>query len=100
MRENDIAPELSAIEVGASEAVSSLRAIPLANFNLLWIGQAVSVIGSQFSSLSIQMIAATTLRANPTEMGLLTASQTFPYLVLSLFIGVLVDRMPRKSLLI
>jgi hypothetical protein len=42
MPENDIAPELSAIEVGASEAVSSMRATPRANFNPLWIGQAVA----------------------------------------------------------
>jgi predicted MFS family arabinose efflux permease len=71
-----------------------------ARFGLLWTGQTVSIIGSQFSSLSIQMIAAIALRATPTQMGFLTASQTLPYLVLSLFIGVLVDRVPKKSLLI
>lgn len=70
------------------------------NFGVLWLGQVVSIIGSQFSSLSIQMIAVTYLRTNPTQMGFLTASQTFPYLVLSLFVGVLVDRVSKRSLLI
>jgi MFS family permease len=70
------------------------------NFSVLWIGQAVSIIGSQFSNLSIQMIAVTILRANPTQMGFLTASQTFPYLILSLFVGVLVDRVSKRSLLL
>jgi Na+/melibiose symporter-like transporter len=70
------------------------------NFSLLWIGQAVSVIGSQFSNLTIQMVAVTILRANPTQMGFLRASQTFPYLILSLFVGVLVDRVSRRSLLL
>ena len=70
------------------------------NFGVLWVGQAVSIIGSQFSSLSIQMIAVTLLRANPTQMGSLTASQTFPYLILSLFVGVLVDHVSKRSLLL
>ena len=70
------------------------------NFGTLWVGQAVSIVGSQFSILSIQMIAVTFLRANPTQMGFLTASQTFPYLVLSLFVGVLVDRVSKRSLLL
>jgi MFS family permease len=97
---DEIAPKSRAIEVGALKRVGNEKETRRSIFGLLWLGQAVSVIGSQFSALSIQVIAATALHANPTQMGLLTASQTFPYLILSLFIGVLVDRFRRKSLLI
>lgn len=97
---NQMGPKRSAVEVGVFEIIGRRRETPRSNFGLIWIGQGVSIIGTQFSSLSIQMIAATSLQADPTQMGLLTASQTFPYLVLSLFIGVLVDRTPRKSMLI
>lgn len=69
-------------------------------FGVLWGGQAISIIGSQFSSLAIQLIAVTSLLASPMQMGFLTASQTFPYLILSLFVGVLVDRWPKRSLLL
>jgi predicted MFS family arabinose efflux permease len=64
------------------------------------MGQGVSIVGSQFSSLAIQMIAVTALQANPAQMGFLTASQTLPYLLLSLFIGVLVDRYSKRALLL
>ena len=91
---------MSAVEVGASGAACPQSDTPRSSFGLLWIGQAVSIVGTQFSTLSIQIIAATGLRADAKQMGFLTASQTFPYLILSLFIGVLVDRVSRKSLLI
>lgn len=70
------------------------------NFGLLWTGQTVSVIGSQFSNLVIQMVAVTSLQASPAQMGFLTASQTLPYLALSLFVGALIDRASKRSLLL
>jgi MFS family permease len=90
-----------------SKAASTLtRAL---NFNLLkinrafhwiWFGQAVSVTGSQLSAVSFQLIAVTTLRANASEMGILTAAQTFPYLCLGLFLGAVIDNSSRRLLLI
>lgn len=70
------------------------------NFGALWTGQAVSIAGSQFSTLGIQMIAVTSLRANSMQMGFLAASQTLPYLVFSVIVGVLVDRSTKRSLLL
>jgi predicted MFS family arabinose efflux permease len=90
-----------------SKAESALtRAL---NFNLLkinrafhwiWFGQAVSITGSQLSAVSFQLIAVTTLRATASQMGILAAAQTFPYLCFGLFLGAVIDNSSRRSLLI
>src|SRR5580704_754639 len=69
-------------------------------FMLLWSGQGISIVGSQLSALTIQVIAVSTLGANAMQMGFLTASQTIPYLVLSLFVGLMIDRVSKRRLLI
>jgi MFS family permease len=69
-------------------------------FMLLWSGQGISIIGSQLSALTIQVIAVSTLGANAMQMGILTASQTIPYLVFSLFVGLMIDRVSKRRLLI
>jgi predicted MFS family arabinose efflux permease len=69
-------------------------------FLWLWGGQTVSLVGSQISALSFQVVAVTVLHASPMQMGVVTASQTIPYLLFGLFVGVLVDRVSRRRLLI
>jgi MFS family permease len=69
-------------------------------FRLLWTGQSISLIGSQLSTLAIQIIAVNFLHAGAMQMGYLTASQTVPYLLLSLFIGIVIDRTSKRRLLI
>jgi MFS family permease len=69
-------------------------------FHWLWGGQSISLIGSRLSALSFQVIAVRTLNATASQMGILTASETIPYLVFGLFVGVLVDRTSRRRLLI
>src|SRR6185312_8904227 len=66
----------------------------------LWIAQTVSNAGSGVSSVAIPLTAVLVLTATPAEMGLLGAAGTLPALLLSLFIGVLVDRFPRRPLLL
>ena len=70
------------------------------DFLLLWVGQSVSRVGDQFTGLAIPVIAAYTLGAGPTEMGLLGAAGTFPFLLFGLLVGVWVDRHQRRSVLI
>ena len=70
------------------------------DFLLLWVGQSVSRVGDQFTGLAVPVIAAYTLGAGPTEMGLLGAAGTFPFLLFGLLVGVWVDRRRRRSVLI
>jgi len=56
-------------------------------FLKLWIGQSVSVIGSQISGLAFPVLAVTYLHANEFEMGLLNAADTSAFLVFGLLAG-------------
>lgn len=86
---------------------SQLDSIPAAeslwrhsDFLKLWTAQAVSSLGDQFTALAIPLIAALALKATPVQMGILTAAERAPFLLLSLFAGVWVDRLPRRPILI
>jgi MFS family permease len=69
-------------------------------FGKLWAGQTVSLFGSAISQLAIPLTAALVLNASPTQMGLLGAFEFAPFLLLSLFAGVWVDRLRRRPILI
>src|SRR5215467_11830503 len=69
-------------------------------FLKFWSGQSVSVLGSQFTLLALPIAAAVTLRATPAEMGVLTALQFAPALLLSLPAGVWLDRTRRRPVLV
>ncbi len=70
------------------------------DFLRLWTGQAISRLGSSVAGLAIPLIAAITLEATPTQMGILGAAWTAPFLVVGLLAGVWVDRLPRRPILI
>src|SRR5947207_3051623 len=70
------------------------------SFGLLWGGQTVSVLGSYITSSSIPLIAILVLQAHPAQIGLLAALSALPSLLFSLLIGVWVDRLPRRPLLL
>lgn len=70
------------------------------DFLTLWTAQTISVFGDQFSALAIPLIAALTLGATPEQMGVLTAVTRAPFLLIGLFAGVWVDRLPRRPVLI
>lgn len=70
------------------------------DFLKLWAGQASSQFGEQITVFCIPLMAALTLGATPADMGLLGAAATLPYLLLTLPIGVLTDRLPRRTILL
>jgi len=70
------------------------------DFLKLWIGQSVSQFGNQFTGLALQFLALKQLLAEPAQMGLLGAMGTLPFLLIGLFVGVWVDRHPRRPILI
>ncbi|MGI8857146.1 MAG: MFS transporter [Thermomicrobiales bacterium] len=71
-----------------------------ANFLRLWTGQTISQFGSQITLLALPLTAALTLHATPAEMGILSAAETAPFLLVGLFAGVWVDRLRRRPILL
>jgi predicted MFS family arabinose efflux permease len=69
-------------------------------FETLWLGQSVSALGTQVSMVALPLIAVLVLRVSAFELGVLAALETFPYLVLSLPAGVIVDRADRRRTMI
>ncbi len=70
------------------------------DFTKLWIGQSISLIGSQVTMLALPIAAAVTLNATPLQMGVLSAVGSAPALLFGLLAGVWVDRNKRRPILI
>jgi MFS family permease len=70
------------------------------DFLKFWSAETFTVFGVQFSGLAIPWLAATTLKANALEMGMLGALGTLPFLLFGLLVGVYVDRSRRRPLMI
>jgi hypothetical protein len=62
------------------------------DFLRLWTSETISLFGSQITFLALPLTAVLALNATPFEMGLLGALEFLPFLLLSLFAGVWVDR--------
>jgi MFS family permease len=69
-------------------------------FRKLWLGQSVSEVGSWVSTTALPLTAVLVLGATPAQMGILAALAGGSALLVGLFAGVLVDRMPRRPILI
>ena len=76
------------------------RSVGTTEFRRFWIGQSISFLGSEVSLLALPLIAVVTLRADATQMGILTALGYLPFLFIGLQAGVWVDRMQRRQILI
>lgn len=70
------------------------------DFLKLWSGETISQLGSQVTLLALPLTAVLILHATAGEMGILTAAETAPFLLIGLFSGVVVDRMRRRPILI
>jgi hypothetical protein len=66
----------------------------------MWVGQGVSLVGTQITLLGLPLAAVLVANATPEQMGILVAAENLPILLLILFIGVWVDRVRRRPLLI
>src|SRR4051794_39844693 len=62
------------------------------NFLKLWSAETISVFGSQVTMLALPLTAVLVLGATPGQMGILGAIEMAPFLFISLFAGVWVDR--------
>jgi MFS family permease len=77
----------------------ALSAMRHRNFRLFFIGQLISVSGSWMQSTAQQWLVYR-LTGSQLSLGAVTFAGYAPVLVLSLFMGVIVDRFPRRRLLL
>ena len=70
------------------------------DFRLLWIGQSVSDVGTSVSAVVLPLVAVLYLHASAFEVGLLSALEWLPWLLIGLPAGVWVDRSRKRPLLI
>jgi len=69
-------------------------------FLRLWAGETISHLGSSFSGLAMPIVAIQLLNAGPMEIALINLADFLPFLLFGLLIGALVDRLPRRGILI
>jgi MFS family permease len=70
------------------------------DFVKLWIGQAISEIGSRITIVALPLIAVLILKARPFQMGMLAGIGGFASLIFGLAAGLCVDRLRRRPILI
>ncbi|HEX5691808.1 MAG TPA: MFS transporter [Roseiflexaceae bacterium] len=70
------------------------------DFMKLWSGQTISLFGSHIGGSALRFTAILFLGATPFQLGVLTAAQMAPALLLGLLAGVWVDRLRRRPILI
>src|SRR5258708_16060381 len=88
--------------VVSSESVvhpSSLAALQSSAFRLYFAGQLVSVSGTWMQSVAQQGVVYE-LTKSETALGLVAYAQGLPALFLTPFAGAIVERLPRRSILI
>lgn len=84
---------------GSRAMRQTFRALGNENYRRFWIGQAIAMIGMWVQRIS-QAWLVLRLTDSPFALGVAIACQTVPVLVLSLFGGVLADRLPKQRLLL
>lgn len=69
-------------------------------FRRVWAAGAVGALGVEVGELALPILAVQALGASAGELSLLRAAMFAPFLLLTLWLGVLVDRRPRRPLLV
>ncbi|HYM97615.1 MAG TPA: MFS transporter [Candidatus Sulfotelmatobacter sp.] len=94
---------MKAVKRGLDRALRRLRGGRLwghPDFTRLWVGQAVSELGSQVTSLALPTAAIFLLHAGAIQLGIIGALDYLPFLLIGLVAGVMVDRLRRRPVLI
>lgn len=78
---------------------NTFHALKNRNFRYFWIGQCISLIGT-FMQRAAQYWLVYTLTNSPLLLGILGVCQFLPLLLFSLFAGPIIDRMPKKKVVI
>lgn len=77
----------------------SFPALRHRDFQLFFAGQGISLIGTWMQNIA-QPWLVLTLTDSPLLLGLVVTFQTLPQMLFSIFVGPLIDRLPKKKILI
>jgi MFS family permease len=69
-------------------------------FLRLWAAETISHFGSSITGIALPFVAITLLNAAPLEVAILNLADFLPFLLIGLLAGALVDRLPRRAVLI
>lgn len=72
----------------------------LPGYLAFWTAETVSGFGSYITTLALQVLVVLTLKGTATDVGLINAARWLPYLLFGLVVGAMVDRWPRRPILI
>jgi MFS family permease len=86
----------AAVDVPCRDGV--LRGNPL--FRRMWSAQTVSVFGDAITGIAVPTVAVLSLHASPIAVGALTSVSWAAWPLIGLPVGVWVDRLPRRPLLV
>jgi len=81
------------------QKLNGISAFQHGNFRLFWFGQLISLMGTWMQNMA-QVWLVLQITNSPFLLGLTTAIQFTPYLLFSLMAGVIVDRIPKRRLLL
>jgi MFS family permease len=70
-----------------------------AAFWRFWAATSMALFGSAFGLVVFPLVATLALGASATTVGVLAFVELVPYLLFGLFVGVVVDRVPRRTLM-
>lgn len=79
--------------------MEGFRALEVRNYRLFWFGQLISLTGTWMQTTA-QAWLVLQLTQSPLALGIVTTLQFLPIMLLSLFGGVLIDRMPKQRVVL
>ncbi len=98
--ETDIASRTSQCDRGVIARRLALGISLGRDFNLLWLGESVSVLGTRLTSLAVPTLAIFDLHASALEIGLLSACSFAGYPLVGILGAPFVDRFARRPVLL
>ncbi|MEK8132175.1 MFS transporter [Paenibacillus filicis] len=78
---------------------NNFHALTHRNYRYFWFGQCISLIGTWMQNIG-QAWLVLTLTGSPLLLGLIGTVQFLPFTLFSLFAGVIIDKYPKKRILI
>jgi len=86
-------------DIFGKKIFSSFQSLRHRNFRLFWFGQCISLIGSWMQNIG-QAWLVLQLTHSALKLSLVTAMQFLPMMLFALYAGTLVDRFPKRKVLI